>query len=81
MDSVLGEILKIGGPSAVALIILYLIVREFTAILKNHIQHNTSVLKEVSERTKQDTDATKENTRVLQGLKETLLKINGNSKK
>lgn len=83
-EEILIDLIKIGGPSAVALIVLYLIVTKFLWIvnkfletLNNHIQHNTKVLTEVSERTQADTSATRENTKVLQELKETLIKLNG----
>ena len=85
---ILTEILKIGGPTVAVLVILFLTIKEFLKsdkeknkevmnLFSNHINHNTAVLKEVSERTKQDTQATKDTGLVLQSLKETLLKING----
>jgi len=85
----LTEILKIGGPTTAIAVIFYLIIRdqmkgsrerekEVMNMITNHMSHNSEVLKEVSERTKEDTKATKETQQVLQGLKETLLKINGN---
>ena len=84
---ILTEILKIGGPTVAIVVILFLTIKEFLKIIKelmtlvtNHINHNTEVLKEVSERTKQDTVATKENTTVLQSLEKTLIKVNGNKK-
>ena len=84
---ILTEILKVGGPTVAILVILFLTITEFLKVIRalmtlitNHINHNTEVLKEVSERTKHDTIATKETQVVLQGLKETLLRINGNKK-
>ena len=84
---ILTEILKIGGPTVAIVVILFLTIKEFLKIINelmtlvtNHINHNTEVLKEVSERTKQDTVATKENTTVLQSLEKTLIKVNGNKK-
>ena len=88
---ILTEVLKVGGPATAIAVILFLTIKEFLKasrekdrevmlLMSNHISHNTEAMKEVSERTKQDTIATKENTRVLQELKETLLKINGNKK-
>jgi len=85
---ILTDILKVGGPTTAIAVIFYLIIRdqmkgsrerekEVMGLISNHMNHNTSVLKEVSERTKQDTEATKETREVLQGLKETLLKVNG----
>ena len=85
---ILTEILKVGGPTTAIAIIFYLIIKdqmkgirerekEVMTLITNHINHNTIALKEVSERTKQDTEATKETAIVLQGLKETLLKVNG----
>ncbi len=90
MDILLDAI-KIGSPTVVISVIFYLIIRdqmkgsserekEVMALISNHMNHNSEVLKEVSERTKQDTEATKETREVLQGLKETLLKINGYKK-
>ena len=88
---ILTEVLKIGGATTGLAVILFLTIKEFLkfgrekdkefiALIANHINHNSEVLKEVSERTKQDTEATKETREVLQGLKETLLKINGYKK-
>lgn len=88
---ILTDILKIGGPVTALSVILFLTIKEFLksdreknkefmALITNHISHSTAVLKEVSERTKEDTKATKDIGIVLQGLKETLIKINGNKK-
>ena len=84
---ILTEILKVGGPTVAIQVIVFLTIKEFLKVIRelmtlitNHINHNTEVLKEVSERTKHDTIATKETQVVLQGLKETLLRINGNKK-
>jgi len=86
---ILLDAIKIGSPTIVLATIFYLIIKELLKgsrerekevmnIITNHMSHNSEVLKEVSERTKEDTKATKETQQVLQGLKETLLKINGN---
>ena len=85
---ILTDILKVSSPAVAIAVILFLTIKEFLKsygarekevmnLITNHMNHNTSVLKEVIERTKQDTEATKETREVLQGLKETLLKING----
>jgi len=75
---ILTEVLKVGGPTTAISIIFYLIIKDFIKLVSNHMNHNTEALKEVSEIMKQDIEATKETKQVLQGLKETLLKINGN---
>lgn len=85
---ILTEILKVGGPTTAIAVIFYLVIKELLkgsrerekevmTLISNHMNHNTEVLKEVSEKTKQDTEATKENTTVLQSLEKTLLKVNG----
>jgi len=76
----LTDILKIGGPAAVAVVMLGYVAKQLLEVVSNHIKHNTEVLQQVSERTREDTEATRENTRVLQELKEYLLKLNGKNK-
>lgn len=43
MNDILFEIIKTGGPTAVALVVLYLITKEFLNFMKNHLEHHTKV--------------------------------------